>query len=119
VDALYVYDGGSVADAAEAVGRAIGLPLELHDSSYYGGDYYRVERALDQVIVLENYVEDDGEPSCRALRSGRSAFAHSASATRSLDSNASQICAEPASSRRCCSEANAALPLAGDARAEA
>ncbi len=62
VDSLYVYDAGTAADAAAAVGDALGLRLELRTSSYYGGDYYRAERDVDQVIVLENYVEDDDEP---------------------------------------------------------
>jgi hypothetical protein len=36
VDALYVYEGGTLAEGALAIGDAVGLPLELHDSSYYG-----------------------------------------------------------------------------------
>ncbi len=65
-DMLYVYEGGTLAQAAEVVGRVIGLSLELHDSSFYGGDYYRAQRNLDEVIVLENYTEDDGEPFFQA-----------------------------------------------------
>ncbi len=56
--ALYVYE----ADAAEVVAAAVGLALELHDSCFYGGDYYQAERNLEEVILLENFMEDDGEP---------------------------------------------------------
>jgi hypothetical protein len=62
VDALFVYEGGTLAEAADAVGTAIGMPLELRDSNFYGGDYYVARRDMDEVILLENHVEDDGEP---------------------------------------------------------
>ncbi|MDP8968243.1 MAG: hypothetical protein M3N04_06565 [Actinomycetota bacterium] len=62
METLYVWEHGTAAAAAGAVGEALGLELELRDSSFYGGDYFTVERDLEQVIVLENYVEDDGEP---------------------------------------------------------
>ena len=65
VDALYVYDGGTLAEAADAVGSAIGVPLQLHDSSFYGADYYVAQRDLDEGILLENYLEDDDEPFFR------------------------------------------------------
>lgn len=61
VDALYVSCANSVAEVAAAIGDTVGVPLELHDSSYYGGDYYRAGDGPDQVIVLENYMEDDGQ----------------------------------------------------------
>lgn len=62
MDALFVYEGGTLAEAADAVGTAIGMPLELRDSNFYGGDYYVARRDMDEVILLENHVEDDGEP---------------------------------------------------------
>lgn len=62
MEVLYVYEAGSLADAAETVGDALGLPLGLHDSSYYGGGYLMLARGVDQVSVLENYMEDDDEP---------------------------------------------------------
>ena len=62
MEALYVFEEGDAAEAAAAVGAAIGLELELRDSSFFGGDYYAVTRELDEAIVLENYMEDDGEP---------------------------------------------------------
>jgi hypothetical protein len=62
VDALFVYDGGTLADAADAVANAIGVSLELHDSSFYGGDYYAAHHDLGEVVLLENHMEDDGEP---------------------------------------------------------
>jgi hypothetical protein len=62
VDALYVYEGGTLSEAADAVGSAIGVPLELHDSSFYGDDYYVARRDEDEVIMLENFLEEDGEP---------------------------------------------------------
>lgn len=62
METLYVWEHGTVAAAADAVGEALQLQLQLHDSCFYGGDYFRASRDLDQVIVLENFVEDDGEP---------------------------------------------------------
>lgn len=61
VEALYVYDG-SFEEAAAAVGDALGVRLEPHDSSYFGGDYYRASHDLDEVILLENFMDDDDEP---------------------------------------------------------
>ena len=66
METLYIYEGGTAAEAAAVVGEAIGVPLELRNSSYYGGDYYRAGRELDQVILLENYMEDDDEPFFQA-----------------------------------------------------
>lgn len=62
MDALYVWTQGAAAAAAAALGEALGLQLERRDSSFYGGDYFTVSRDLSQIVVLENYVEDDGEP---------------------------------------------------------
>jgi hypothetical protein len=62
VDELYVYDGGTLAEAADAVASAIGMPLLLRDSSFYGGDYYVAQRDPDEAILLKNYLEDDDEP---------------------------------------------------------
>jgi hypothetical protein len=42
------------------------LRLELHDSSFYGGDYYRAERNLNEIILLENFMDEDGEPFFQA-----------------------------------------------------
>ena len=36
VEALFVYEGGMLADAADAVANAIGVSLERHDSSLCG-----------------------------------------------------------------------------------
>ena len=60
--ALFAYDGGTLADAADAVANAIGVSPELHDSSFCGGDDYAARRDPDQVVLLENYMEEDGEP---------------------------------------------------------
>ena len=62
METLYVYRLGEAVDAAEAAGDALGLQPELRNSSYYGGNCYRVGGELGQVIVLENSMEDDDEP---------------------------------------------------------
>jgi hypothetical protein len=62
VDALYVYEGETLSEAAHVVGNAIGVPLELRDSSFYGGDHYVARRDFDEVMLLENHLEDDDEP---------------------------------------------------------
>lgn len=48
-------------DAAAAIGHALGRTLALHDSSFYGGDYFLVELGGCEMRVIENFIEDDGE----------------------------------------------------------
>jgi hypothetical protein len=49
-------------DAAAAVGDALGGELAPRDSSYYCGDYFRANQSGCTVLVLQDCLEDDGEP---------------------------------------------------------
>jgi hypothetical protein len=72
VEVLYRWEEGSPGEAAQAVGRVLGIELELHDSSFYGGDYFRAADDGPSIIVLENFIEDDGEPFFLSLPVGAS-----------------------------------------------
>jgi hypothetical protein len=63
---LYVWEASASAlDAVHAVSEALTIEIELRDSSFYGGDYFRGKQR-DDVILLANYMEDDGEPFFKA-----------------------------------------------------
>ncbi len=59
---VYTWQGSSIDAASRAVGRALGIELSAHDSSFYGGDHFHWSNGLAEVTILENYLEDDGEP---------------------------------------------------------
>jgi hypothetical protein len=48
-------------DAAARVGHALGVTLALHDSSFYGGDYFLAELDGCEIRVIENFMDDDGQ----------------------------------------------------------
>lgn len=48
---------------ARQVSAALGVPLELHDSSFRGGDYYRWDGTHGEELILQSNVLDaDGIP---------------------------------------------------------
>ena len=47
--------------ARSAVERALGTPMELHESAYRGGDYFRLEKTGVKLVLQTNFMEDDGE----------------------------------------------------------
>jgi len=48
--------------AAASVGKLLGVTFELHDSSFFGGDYFRAEAAEGTIYVQPNYDALDDEP---------------------------------------------------------
>lgn len=44
-----------------AIESALNVKLNAHESDYHGGEYYRGEYAGINLVLQENFVEDDGE----------------------------------------------------------
>lgn len=47
--------------ARSAVERALGTPMESHESAYRGGEYFRLEKTGVKLVLQTNFMEDDGE----------------------------------------------------------
>jgi hypothetical protein len=60
---LFSVAATSLNEAKVAIESALGIELQCHDSDYRGGDYFRFDAADLELIVQENFVEDDGEPT--------------------------------------------------------
>jgi hypothetical protein len=59
---LYGVLANSIEDACSAVERAIGERLNAHESSYRGGDYYRLHSVGQEHFILQrNFDEFEGE----------------------------------------------------------
>lgn len=46
-----------------AIESTLRVQLSAHESEYHGGEYYRGECAGVSLVLQENFVEDDGEPT--------------------------------------------------------
>ena len=56
---------GDLDSARTRVETALRVKLAPHESYYMGGDYYRGEHKDFALILQENFLEDDGEPTNR------------------------------------------------------
>jgi hypothetical protein len=65
---LFGIDGEDLQDARARIERALGIRMELHDSDYLCGDYYRFGRVGGENFILQkNFDEVEGEwtdPGC-------------------------------------------------------
>lgn len=51
---LYGFQELDIESARRAVEKALGIVLNAHESSYQGGDYYRLKRADEEEFILKN-----------------------------------------------------------------
>jgi len=56
---LYGSRDRSLDEVASTLSHLIGTPLELHDSSYRGGDYYRNALGEPAEIIVQRNAEDE------------------------------------------------------------
>jgi hypothetical protein len=49
-------------EAAVSISKVLGVSFELHDSSFYGGDYFRAEVAEGTIYIQPNLDILDDEP---------------------------------------------------------
>jgi hypothetical protein len=49
----------------------VGCKLAVHQSDYRGGDYFRCEVDRVELVLQENFIEDDGEPTEAAFASDK------------------------------------------------
>ncbi|MFN8081119.1 MAG: hypothetical protein U0Q19_16300 [Kineosporiaceae bacterium] len=54
---------GDMDSVQQRLGRLWGVTLQLHDSSFRGGDFYMIRTRELEIIVQRNFIEDDGELS--------------------------------------------------------
>jgi hypothetical protein len=52
----------SIQDAAASIGKLLGVSFELHDSSFYGGDYFLAEVPEGTIYIQPNLDILDDEP---------------------------------------------------------
>ncbi len=60
---LFAIAAADLEQAKFAVESALKVQLNAHESEYHGGEYYRGECAGVSLVLQENFVEDDGEPT--------------------------------------------------------
>ena len=60
---LFAIAAPDLEQAKFAVESALKVQLSAHESEYHGGEYYRGECAGVSLVLQENFVEDDGEPT--------------------------------------------------------
>lgn len=60
---LLVVEAADMEQARTAVEAATGSTLSAHQSDYHGGRYFRGQSANASVVLQENFIEDDGEPT--------------------------------------------------------
>lgn len=49
----------------------VGCKFAVHQSDYRGGDYFRCKVDSVEVVLQENFIEDDGEPTEAAFPSDK------------------------------------------------
>jgi hypothetical protein len=48
-------------DAARILGEILDLEFVLHESDWYGGDYYRAGTEKRTARIIRNFIDDDGD----------------------------------------------------------
>ena len=60
---LFAVAAADLVKAKLAVESALNAQLNAHESEYRGGEYFRVEHNGTNLVLQQNFEEDDGEPT--------------------------------------------------------
>lgn len=56
---LYGFSSNTIAEVRAAVEQVANAVLAVHDSSYRGGEYYRVKNGDEEIILQRNKIDDE------------------------------------------------------------
>lgn len=57
---LYGWRAGALEEIAQRTGQALGVTFELHDSDYWGGDYFLWRGEGAKLTIQRNFRDDEG-----------------------------------------------------------